>query len=566
MCCFRPLEVAQDLKQYAQLGILLERTECVCQKLQVIPSEDDDDYHHRRGHHEHNDLDDIFNSSPEKPQEEPEQEEPEVSTGRLKKRTDKTQQHDKEVAVAQKRAKAKKTKQPKTTTAKAIQQARDLLASVEEDTTSSSPEESRTSHTHKNKAKTFTTPSSVVQEDNANTIDLTKTPPKKTAKEKRSAASAAYNDTLRKRVGNSTALMSPQRKERHKTPSPSKRPQKLIYRHPDNVHRNKSPFQKIRDRVRRRSSSQAPSSPSPIKRHRNADPDDSEGAHTPDPESPQSKKHKGANTARDTPRLCEYKGDTRICLGRARVHFTAIMGEQGAFFDDPEDASFVATECFDEALHFFNKTILLDDRMIQVITSKESNLRNVAKTICKGGFASTFGLGSAPKDVEKNKEIMAKLEVKHGYLWEEAPTPGVPGSGKNLYRNPLISTIISKVFFSGQKRNVIAAVFPMMFHPVPIPAIALACTVMENCMDEWGDGGTCTDLHFKGDQYKSKYFKHIKRLQDFSASSPVRRQRLKDIQMELYEAGRASAKLLNIDIVIDDPFEEADYAVDDPVP
>ncbi|KZT40290.1 hypothetical protein SISSUDRAFT_523743 [Sistotremastrum suecicum HHB10207 ss-3] len=493
---------------------------------------------------------------------------------RLQKRTDKTNQYDKEVQKANKRAsQPKKKKESARSTQAAINAARALKAQNSKKTPRRSSshgkgtqeaDELSGSHTEEDTAPAYVpTPTAAAPQHASTSTSLADSPRPQTAKDLRTQASVAYTETLRKRIGQSGKINSPERRRI----SPKK--SRLIYRHPDNLHRNKgkrSPFARSPSHRRSRGTtgtSSPLSSPLSRKRHRNADPEDSEGAHTSDEDAPVKKAAKQSQAKpREKAKLEDYTGETLRCMSRAIVLFKARMGHEKGFLSDPEEPSIMATECFDDALRYYGKNIALDENMIFVIYQAQTQLRTVMKTACGLAFAATFGLKTGEQYTQANKDIAATLYNKHGYLWETPPTINVPGSGKGMFRNELITLLITRAFFSGHKKNVIAAQFPMLFKPVPLPAIALACTVIENCVDEWALGSR-KHLDFSADNYREKYLKHCKRLEEFADSGPERKARLAEIQMELYENGRIAARMEDINIVLDDGFEEEDYAVDD---
>ncbi|KZT31497.1 hypothetical protein SISSUDRAFT_1067710 [Sistotremastrum suecicum HHB10207 ss-3] len=291
------------------------------------------------------------------------------------------------------------------------------------------------------------------------------------------------------------------------------------------------------------------------------------------------------------PKQADYTGDAQLALIRACRGFKVRTGTEGVFFNDTNTPKAIAMECWREAnVHYglnykqpatavqsrsgrdrrlppvtatgpWNTNYKIDENIIKIISDRGSQLRGAAKTAAEGPFAALYGFRDATcaEDIAYNQALVLKLQTKDGYTWITAPTPNTPGTGNGLYRHKLISRIIVDVFFSGHRDKRLAEIFPTPFNPIPLPTIALACTAIAACVDEYSTG-QYVKREFKADLYKDVFERHMKRLNDFKKN---RRDRLADIQIKLYELGSTHAGI-NADVAqVVDELTEADYAIDD---
>ncbi|KZT33341.1 hypothetical protein SISSUDRAFT_421227 [Sistotremastrum suecicum HHB10207 ss-3] len=203
--------------------------------------------------------------------------------------------------------------------------------------------------------------------------------------------------------------------------------------------------------------------------------------------SPSPRKKTSLRRRRSKPKQADYTGDAQLALIRACRGFKVRTGTEGVFFNDTNTPKAIAMESWREANVHYGLNYKIDANIIKIISDRASQLRGAAKTSGDSKFADLYGFrdGTLDEDIAFNKALVIKLQTKDGYTWITAPTPDTPGSGNGLYKHKLIGRIIIDVFFSGHRDKRLAEIFPTPFNPIPLPTIALACTAIAACVDEW---------------------------------------------------------------------------------
>ncbi|KZT34496.1 hypothetical protein SISSUDRAFT_1036234 [Sistotremastrum suecicum HHB10207 ss-3] len=320
-----------------------------------------------------------------------------------------------------------------------------------------------------------------------------------------------------------------------------------------------SPARHPRSGTRSSASATRSSSPSRTqKRPRSPQSSDSEDPPS-QTDSPQSKTKQKKKAKRTKPKQKDYEGDSYNVIVRASLGFKVRIGTEGAITDDADTLRLIATQCFEEADKYYNAHLKFSGPFATVIMHRGSQLRGSAKTAAKSHIIACYGIkdGDEPGDSEFNEALIRRLKEKEAYVWAKSPTE--LDVGKGLYQHRIIGHIITAIFFSGRKKERLALLFPTPFNPIPIPAMALACTAVECALDEWKTGRH-VPVEFKVGDYKNVYDRHIAKINSLKQNRPAR---MAEMQERLYEKGRARAGI-PVDVQkVAQELGEDEYAADD---
>ncbi|KAJ7060230.1 hypothetical protein C8F01DRAFT_1141987 [Mycena amicta] len=154
--------------------------------------------------------------------------------------------------------------------------------------------------------------------------------------------------------------------------------------------------------------------------------------------------------------------------------------------------------------------------------------RGDMKTKVRHIIGAGFKSGSNKKTLLENRARaeMLKEGINLAYADPEKKT--------GLYKAADIQPLTNAFWFSNQRND--GPSHPEVFKPLPLRALALVLTVMENCVDEWITG-TRVDVPFTANKYRSVYQSHIKSLEAFQVHG-ARHQILEKILTKLHNNGR----------------------------
>ncbi|KAI0276822.1 hypothetical protein BC826DRAFT_928182, partial [Russula brevipes] len=105
---------------------------------------------------------------------------------------------------------------------------------------------------------------------------------------------------------------------------------------------------------------------------------------------------------------------------------------------------------------------------------------------------------------------------------------------KGLYQSIIIQKVINITWFA--RRQDEGVIYSKLFHPIPLPTIALVLTAVECGIDEWITGSR-EDIDFKASDYKKAYEDHVNMLKLFKEKTQEVGI-LPKIQVKLYRNGR----------------------------
>ncbi|KAJ7059207.1 hypothetical protein C8F01DRAFT_1085044 [Mycena amicta] len=163
------------------------------------------------------------------------------------------------------------------------------------------------------------------------------------------------------------------------------------------------------------------------------------------------------------------------------------------------------------------------------VAGRISHLRGEGKTkIAPIVEATWFETGLNAKIVSRNRKMAQTLKENSGFSYLD------PENRKGLYKNPVLRKAVNTLWFANRRDE--GPSFPELYKPLPIPALALILTLIENCVDEWLTG-IKTLTPFTANEYRTVYESHIMSLKAFGKHT-ARYAILDNLRIRLYNIGR----------------------------
>ncbi|KAJ8486759.1 hypothetical protein ONZ45_g14560 [Pleurotus djamor] len=233
------------------------------------------------------------------------------------------------------------------------------------------------------------------------------------------------------------------------------------------------------------------------------------------------------------PKLADYPPDTQEILLRTIQLWRLRLFTTNAFPTVQDEAAWVG-ELWTEACKQLNATCTLEAKASRLITSRTSHTRGEVKTKVKPFVASTFELeaGQNPKLIAKMRKRVELLKEESHFTYAERNKD--PSKRKGLYKGKILQKCVNAIWFANRRDEGIT--YAKSFSPLPIPALALILTAIENCLDEWATG-VYTSLDFAAADYEAIYNDHLSALKELDKESKDIGL-LTNIRTWLYNVGR----------------------------
>ncbi|KAJ7059964.1 hypothetical protein C8F01DRAFT_1254071 [Mycena amicta] len=170
----------------------------------------------------------------------------------------------------------------------------------------------------------------------------------------------------------------------------------------------------------------------------------------------------------------------------------------------------------------------LDIYISKLLMNRFAHTRGEMKTKARHIVSAGFKSGSNKKTLLENRARAELLKEGINIAYAD------PVNQTGLYKAADIQPLTNAFWFSNRRDE--GPSHPEVFKPLPLRALALVLTVMDNCVDEWITG-THTDVPFTANEYRSVYQSHVKSLQAFQMHG-AKHQILEKILMKLHNNGR----------------------------
>ncbi|KAF7378521.1 hypothetical protein MSAN_00279800 [Mycena sanguinolenta] len=172
----------------------------------------------------------------------------------------------------------------------------------------------------------------------------------------------------------------------------------------------------------------------------------------------------------------------------------------------------------------------LPPTVARLIASRGSQLRGELKTKLRPLIDNAYGFktGQNKKTIAFNRKLAEELKENSTFAFKDIVNK------KGLYKNPIIQSGVNMMWFANKKDE--GPRHPELFSPLPIPALALVLTAIENNIDERLTG-IRTDVPFTANDYRAVYESHVKALEKFEVHT-IKYKLMHKILKRLHSVGR----------------------------
>ncbi|KAK6969605.1 hypothetical protein R3P38DRAFT_2417005, partial [Favolaschia claudopus] len=148
------------------------------------------------------------------------------------------------------------------------------------------------------------------------------------------------------------------------------------------------------------------------------------------------------------------------------------------------------------------------------ISSRGSQMRGEIKTKSRPLIDPMYGFesGQNKETVAANRKLAEHLKETSNFAYKTIGERVKTG----LYHHPIIQAVVNAMWFANQRDE--GPKHPEFFSPLPLRALALVLTVIENNIDEHITG-IRTDVPFTANEYRKVYEAHIKALELYAAGT-----------------------------------------------
>ncbi|KAF7336495.1 hypothetical protein MSAN_02304200 [Mycena sanguinolenta] len=192
-----------------------------------------------------------------------------------------------------------------------------------------------------------------------------------------------------------------------------------------------------------------------------------------------------------------------------------------------------AKECFKNACRAANEHFKINDRLIKLITKRGSHIRSQLITAVRALFAKHYAFNRTSTSlaaIKFNRDLSSKL--KEGAAFHYKVVDNMSGYAGNA----IFSDIRAAVLF--KNKTSLAAIFPSMFKPYPLPALALEFSCLDHCISEWSTGKHVV-AEFKEKDLSKTYKTH---LDDITTWAEINKAVVNNLRLKWYT--RASSAII----------------------
>ncbi|KAJ6478334.1 hypothetical protein C8R45DRAFT_792777, partial [Mycena sanguinolenta] len=211
-------------------------------------------------------------------------------------------------------------------------------------------------------------------------------------------------------------------------------------------------------------------------------------------------------------------------------------------FPDSTTESAMVRGAWKEACEDLGVGMVLTPIVAKMIASRGSQLRGELKTKVRPLMDTMYGFksGQNKKTIAFNRKLAKDLKEESTFAFKVSQDIE---NKKGLYKKPIIQSVFNAMWFANSKDE--GPRHPELFSPIPLRALALVLTAIENNIDERLTG-IRTDVPFTANDYRAVYEGHVKSLEQFEVHTQ-KYKLLEKILKHLHSVGRfhSGAKALN---------------------
>ncbi|KAJ7588278.1 hypothetical protein C8J56DRAFT_941262 [Mycena floridula] len=206
--------------------------------------------------------------------------------------------------------------------------------------------------------------------------------------------------------------------------------------------------------------------------------------------------------------------ETTIQIKQAKISSSGSRGRvraadfECAYPERTQDSQ-DATNAFVEACKKRGVEIEISDAILRLIQARATQGRGECKTLLRPLVAPTFGL-TATNTARQNRDKVEDILTGFGFLYKDTELR------TGFLQAPIIQTAINTMWFKHKNDVGPSSSLFSVDGGLPLPAVALALTTIECCLDEW-QSGEHVNVQFTANVYQEKYEAHLKTLKAFHA-------------------------------------------------
>ncbi|KAF7341054.1 hypothetical protein MSAN_02091400 [Mycena sanguinolenta] len=223
-----------------------------------------------------------------------------------------------------------------------------------------------------------------------------------------------------------------------------------------------------------------------------------------------------------------------LAIDNYRCDISTMQG-----FPDSAIENAIVRKAWKAACEEMGEGMILTPMVARLIASRGSQLRGELKTKIRPLIDNMYGFktGQNKKTIAFNRKLAEDLKEGSAFAFKDMENKS------GLYKHPIFQCAVNAMWFMNQKDE--GPRHPELFSPLPIRALALVLTAVENNIDERLTG-IRTDVTFTTNDYHAVYEGHVKSLEQFEAHT-MKYKLMEKILKRLHSVGRfhSGAKALN---------------------
>ncbi|KAG8725865.1 hypothetical protein FRC10_007795, partial [Ceratobasidium sp. 414] len=214
------------------------------------------------------------------------------------------------------------------------------------------------------------------------------------------------------------------------------------------------------------------------------------------------------------PKCSDYTGIPRKLIDATFHRVCAHLGHDGMFLDDQREYDRLIRKSWIVAVKEMGvdtQTYPMEDEHEACVKGRVDSFRGRVRVKIEPSIAKVYDLSS--KRGNKLIEHVKKLQAG-----EFHKKPGVEGRAGN-YQHPFIAECIHQAFFVG--RRPAGILYPKLYNPIPIPALAYVCGMIEFLISLYAKG-EFEDARAEASTVGGFYKNHLPNIELFQQCRPTK--------------------------------------------
>ncbi|KAH9953062.1 hypothetical protein BGW80DRAFT_1193224, partial [Lactifluus volemus] len=212
------------------------------------------------------------------------------------------------------------------------------------------------------------------------------------------------------------------------------------------------------------------------------------------------------------PRAGDFDELTQAVLDTAIGEYRAIICTRDPFPDAVSNQE-ISAQVWVNACASLDIQIQPSLEIMKLITNRAAEVRGRVKSTARCIVPIAYRLSKLNED-DANRQIVVNLLTKNSYLYRDVATR------EGCLLTPIVPDIINSMWFKDKEDDgvVFSNYFGSEGEAIPLQTVALVCTAIENCLDEY-HGGAFKDIVFTRSAYRARYATCLRYLEDFATKT-----------------------------------------------